>query len=210
MNRRSFHHEPEEVRRATLIRATLDAVAERGLPGATVREVAQRALVTPGLIRRYFVSKDRMVEAAYATFVEDLTGGITEAVGSGPPVDRLERLVRASCTDPLASPRHVAIWTAFVATVTTDPAMAQIHRDGYRAVRVLLEDSIADLRRADGCPDDPDMIHRQAIAANAVIDGIWLEVSLDRGTFADIDVVDLARDSILAIITRPSADRDPT
>ena len=73
MTRRTFRHEPEAVRRRALIDATLDAVADLGLAGATVREVAARASVTPGLIRRYFLSKDRLVEAAYAAFVDEMT-----------------------------------------------------------------------------------------------------------------------------------------
>jgi TetR/AcrR family transcriptional repressor of bet genes len=61
MTRRTFHREPEAVRQNDLIAATLDSVAELGLAGATVREVANRAGVTPGLIRRYFDNKERLV-----------------------------------------------------------------------------------------------------------------------------------------------------
>ena len=64
MTRRTFHREPEAVRQNDLIAATLDSVAALGLAGATVREVANRAGVTPGLIRRYFDNKERLVAAA--------------------------------------------------------------------------------------------------------------------------------------------------
>ncbi|MEL6679920.1 MAG: TetR family transcriptional regulator C-terminal domain-containing protein [Pseudomonadota bacterium] len=206
--RRVFHREPEEVRRSALISATLDAVAELGLPGATVREVSKRAEVTPGLIRRYFLSKDRLMEAAYAAFVEEVTGAAAGQVGDGPPRARLAGLVRASCREPVASKRHIAIWSAFIGAANIDAGMARIHREGYRAFRLLLEEIIADLHAEAGSPASPAIIHRQAIAANAVIDGIWLEVSLEGDAFSHIDVVDLALDSILAILGLPRGQGD--
>ncbi|MGH7003342.1 MAG: TetR family transcriptional regulator, partial [Alphaproteobacteria bacterium] len=48
--RKSFRREGEDKRREDLIAATLQCVAENGLSGATVREIALRADVTPGLI----------------------------------------------------------------------------------------------------------------------------------------------------------------
>src|SRR4051812_31578556 len=72
MTRRSFHHESVEVRRQDLIAATLDAIAEFGLQGATVREIADRAGVTPGLIRHYFISKELMFQAAYRAIMNTM------------------------------------------------------------------------------------------------------------------------------------------
>ncbi len=210
MTRRSFHHEPEEVRRSALINATLDAVAELGLAGATVREVAARASVTPGLIRRYFLSKDRLVEAAYASFVQDMITGIQQQVGEGAPGERLAGLVHASCTEPAAGSRNIAIWSAFIGVVHGDTAMARIHRDGYRSFRLLLEEIIQDLLKSPGQPPDPALVSRRAIAANAIIDGIWLEVSLDRAAFDGIDIVALALESIEAALHLPPARRSPT
>ncbi|MEM8948899.1 MAG: TetR family transcriptional regulator C-terminal domain-containing protein [Pseudomonadota bacterium] len=204
MSRRAFQHQPEDVRRQALIDATLDAVADLGLAGANVREVAARASVTPGLIRHYFQSKDRLVEAAYATFVAEMTEDMQRQVGEGSPADRLERLVRASCSEPIANSRHIAIWAAFVGGAHADTALARVHRDGYRAFRQLLEDIIRALWIERGIDADAALIGRQAIAVNAVIDGIWLEVSLDRAAFDGIDIPRLALDSVFAILQLPN------
>ena len=204
MTRRAFRHEPEEVRRSDLIEATLEAVADLGLAGATVREVAARASVTPGLIRRYFLSKDRLVEAAYASFVSNLTSGVRAAAGEGPPVERLSRAMHACCTEPLAGPRHIAIWAAFIGVAHVDEAMARVHRQGYRSFRQLLEEIVGDLWKERGTAPAPALVSRQAIAINAIIDGIWLEVSLERQAFDDLDVEALAFESILAVLGLPN------
>lgn len=181
----------------------MNAVAELGLAGANVREVAARASVTPGLIRHYFISKNRLVEAAYASFAGDMTASIRAAAGEGPPVERLARIVRACCTEPLANHRHIAIWAAFISVAHVDEAMARVHRENYRLLRQLLEDIIADIWKKRDTAPNKALIHQQAIAVNAVIDGIWLEVSLERKTFDDLDIETLALDSILAILGLP-------
>ncbi len=206
MTRRAFHHEPEEVRRQALIDATLEAVAESGLAGATVREVAKRASVTPGLIRRYFQSKDRLVQAAYMHFVEDSTARIAHQIGEGPALDRLERFVRANFADGVAGTRYIAIWSAFVAVANVDPAMARIHAHGYLAFRLLLEEILADLFREAQMSLSADAIREKAFVANAIIDGIWLELSLAKEAFADIDPVEMAIGSICTVL---SIDRSP-
>ena len=203
LTRRAFRHEPEDVRRQALIDATLDAVADLGLAGANVREVAARASVTPGLIRHYFLSKDRLVEAAYNAFATEMTGEVRRQVGEGRPAERLERLVRAYCSEPLASSRHIAIWAAFVGAAHTDAAMARVHREGYRSFRQLLEDILADLWAERSVDAETALIRRQAIAVNAIIDGIWLEVSLDRTAFDGIDIVALALESVFAVLRLP-------
>ena len=73
LTRRAFRRASEEERRQDLIRATLDCVAEKGLKGATVREIALKAGVTNGLIRHYFDGKDQMVQAAYRATMSGMT-----------------------------------------------------------------------------------------------------------------------------------------
>jgi AcrR family transcriptional regulator len=200
VTRRAFHHEPETVRRRALIDATLEAVADLGLAGATVREVAARASVTPGLIRRYFVSKDRLVEAAYAAFIDGMNEEIDRRIGEGTPDQRLRRLVSLITAEPIASSRNLAVWAAFVGVAPVDKTMARVHRDGYRAMRLMLEAIIRDARKERGLSQDEALIARQAIAVNAVIDGLWLEVSLERRAFEALDIEAIALESIRAIL----------
>ncbi|GAA3648764.1 TetR/AcrR family transcriptional regulator [Nonomuraea antimicrobica] len=49
-------------RREQLLNAALTVFADKGVDGATVKDVAQAAGVTPGLLYRYFDSKEAMVE----------------------------------------------------------------------------------------------------------------------------------------------------
>jgi TetR/AcrR family transcriptional regulator, transcriptional repressor of bet genes len=194
MARRPYHREPEAVRQHDLIEATLDCIAEFGLAGATVREVALKAGVTPGLIRRYFLTKERLVEAAYTKLSADMTATIYAAVGEGAASIRLARFIRASLTAPLVDAKTLSLWAAFISSVNIDPGMAAIHRDGYRGYRRRAEGLIHDLTLERGLTPIPALVHSQSIAVNALIDGLWIEFSISPQEFDGIDVVPFAQE----------------
>lgn len=200
MTRRTFHREPEAVRQNDLIAATLDSVAELGLAGATVREVANRAGVTPGLIRRYFDNKERMVAAAYRTFIAGLIETAAAGCGDGPAHTRLAGLIRASVTAPVADGRTLSIWAAFIGTVNSDPVMAEAHREGYQAFRDLIERLVGECLRERGADVSQQIIRQHAIILNALLDGLWIEISMGGDDFSRIDVVRIALDSTATLL----------
>ncbi|MQA87629.1 MAG: TetR family transcriptional regulator [Streptosporangiales bacterium] len=55
--------EQAEWRRERLLDAALDVFVEKGVDGATVKDIARAAGVTPGLLYHYFESKDALVVA---------------------------------------------------------------------------------------------------------------------------------------------------
>ena len=200
MTRRSFHHEPEEVRQRDLIAATLDSIAELGIAGATVREVSYRAGVTPGLIRRYFDNKERLVAAAYRTFISDLTASAEAGCGEGTARSRLAGLIRASVTAPVADGRTLSIWAAFIGTVNSDPVMAETHRQGYQAFRDLIEQLVGEVLAERGEPASAEVVRTHAIVLNAMLDGLWIEISMGGDDFSRVDVVRIALDSVATLL----------
>ncbi|MCZ4290927.1 TetR/AcrR family transcriptional regulator [Hoeflea alexandrii] len=200
MTRRTFHREPEAVRQNDLIAATLDSVAELGLAGATVREVANRAGVTPGLIRRYFDNKERLVAAAYRTFIADLIEMAAAGCGDGPAHTQLAGLIRASVTAPVADGRTLSIWAAFIGTVNSDPVMAEAHREGYQAFRDLIEQLVGECLRERGTDASQQTIRQHAIVLNALLDGLWIEISMGGDDFSRMDVVRIALDSTATLL----------
>ncbi|MEM5472054.1 TetR family transcriptional regulator C-terminal domain-containing protein [Hoeflea sp. AS60] len=200
MTRRAFHHEPEAVRQNDLIAATLDSIAELGLAGATVREVANRAGVTPGLIRRYFDNKERLVAAAYRTFISDLTAAAEAGCGEGSANSKLAGLIRASVTAPVADGRALSIWAAFIGTVNSDPVMAEAHREGYQAFRDLIERLAGEVMAERGVTASQQEIRSKAIVLNALLDGLWIEISMGGDDFSRVDVVRIALDSVATLL----------
>lgn len=178
--RRKFRREGEAQRQGDLIEAALDLMAEGGPQAATVRAIAERAGVTPGLIRHYFRTKEDLLAAAYAHFVEVMTANHRATLDSAPddPIARLALFVAGSLRPPLANARTVGIWAGFLHLVQREPALKQIHRKGYHAFRGELESLIAAVFAATGRPAAAEELESEATAVNALIDGLWLEGSI--------------------------------
>lgn len=191
--RRPYRREAEEARRTALIRATLDCIADGGPGAATVRAIAGRAGVTPGLIRHYFGTKEDLVAAAHETLMTHLTEASDAQLDDLPadPLVRLAGFVSNAVSPPVADPRSVALWAAFIQLVPRDRAMRRMHEATYLAFRDRLEDLIAAALRAAGHPADPARTRRLAIAGNALLDGLWIEASLLPGHFSDDDMTTL-------------------
>ncbi|MDR0810262.1 MAG: TetR family transcriptional regulator C-terminal domain-containing protein [Gemmobacter sp.] len=170
--RRKFRREGEERRRDALIVAALELIAEGGPGGATVRAIAERAGVTPGLIRHYFASKEDLTRAAYRAVMTALSGDNAAVLEAAPrdPLARLSAFVAAALRPPVVDPQRMGLWAGFIHQVRRDPAMAAIHAETYLGYRDLLEQLIAALPGMA-----PDRCRQHAIACNAIIDGLWLE-----------------------------------
>jgi TetR/AcrR family transcriptional regulator, transcriptional repressor of bet genes len=203
--RRTFQRQPEAVRQRELIDAALACIAELGLQGATVREVALRAGVTPGLIRHYFHTKERLIAAAYEKVTSEMNAAVGAAMGEGPARLKLARFIRASLTPPVVDPQTLSLWAAFIGAVHIDPALAAVHAKGYAAYRGDVETLVAAMRADQGITPTPAATHAEAVAINALIDGFWLELSLSADAFDGLDMVALAQSSAAALFGLPAA-----
>jgi AcrR family transcriptional regulator len=193
-DRRPFRREAEDKRRDDLIAAVLDLVAEGGTDAATVRAIAERAGVTPGLIRHHFGEKEALMWAAYARLVDGMVSPCLAAATAAPsaPAARLRAFLTAALRQPVLDPRSVGVWAAFMHRTRADARLRVAHEDGYLAFRNALEQLIAALPRPPARPRDA------AIALNALLDGLWIEGGLLPERFAPFELERIA----LAAATR--------
>jgi AcrR family transcriptional regulator len=180
--RRPYRREPEDKRRDALIAAALELVAAGGSQAATVRAIADRAGVSPGLIRHYFASKDELTREAYRHLMDRMMQTTAAALTAAPtdPLARLAAVVVSQLRPPVVDPVAVGLWAGFLHDVRRDASLRDVHAATYMQFRDLLESLIADLPRAVS----PDQLRADAIACNAVIDGLWLEGSMLPDGFA--------------------------
>lgn len=198
-DRRPYRRESESNRRDALIQATQTLVAEGGPAAATVRAIAERAGVTPGLIRHYFGSKDELSRAAYRALMDGMTDrgqDALEGVGAEPG-ERLAAFVAASLRPPVLDGRAVGLWAGYIHQVQSDPALLSLHETGYLRYRDTLQSLIADLDRPGV---DAARLRQEAIACNAVIDGLWLEGGVLPHGFAAGELVRIGLASVGAIL----------
>ena len=80
--------------------------------------------------------------------------------------------------------------------VRSDPELLAVHEAGYLAYRDALQHLIEALPRKTR----PGQTRSEAIACNALIDGLWIEGSLLRTTFEPGEVVTIGLRSVGAIL----------
>ena len=192
--RQAFTRESADARRADLIEATAACLAEVGMAGTNVRAICARAGVSPGLLRHYFGGIDDLVAATYEATSDRMDAIFAAAVESAGPDPRaqLSAYLTASFRPPVTDPELLGAWTAFWALARSDARMAAIHAESYAGYRARL----GELLIACGAVAP----ERLAIMLTAMVDGLWLELSLDAASFGAEAAVEMIERAVGALV----------
>ncbi|WP_058592931.1 TetR/AcrR family transcriptional regulator [Leucobacter chromiiresistens] len=103
-------------RRRDLLEATTRIIGERGLSGASVRAVAERAQVSAGSVLYHFESFDQLVEAAVRGAIgEFIDARRAVAEGHRDPVDRLRATIHAGIPERISDDLRIVYEASAVA-----------------------------------------------------------------------------------------------
>jgi TetR/AcrR family transcriptional regulator, fatty acid metabolism regulator protein len=163
----------ETARRAQIVAAAIDTIAELGYAQASLARIAQRIGVSKGVISYYFAAKDDLVRAVMTDVIAKALAYVRprlEAESSGPGK------LRAAIESNIAfmgeyRPHMVAFFQIVLNTrgadSTPNPAVARVLQDGAASLRELLATyQAADEFRAGF---DPQVM---ATAIRAAIDAV--------------------------------------
>ncbi|TIX51405.1 TetR family transcriptional regulator C-terminal domain-containing protein [Alteraurantiacibacter aquimixticola] len=192
----SFTRADPDERRQSLIAATARVLAERGAAGVSVRTICAEAGVSPGLLRHYFSGVSEAIAETYRWIGATIGAALDDAVEAAgdDPRARLLAYLTASFRPPIASPDLLASYVAFWSLTRSDPAVAGVRADVYGDFRAGLEERIRALR-----PDMSD-VRLPAVALTALIDGLWLELSLGNAPFTPEEAEGLAESWLDALL----------
>ncbi len=192
--RQAFTRESADARRADLIEATAAVLAEHGLAGTNVRAICAKAGVSPGLLRHYFDGIDDLVAATYQATSDRMDMIFASAVdkAGADPRARLTAYLTASFRAPVTDPELLGAWTAFWALARSDARMAAIHAESYAGYRERLGELLAACGSRDA--------GRLAIMLTAMVDGLWLELSLDAASFGAEAAAAMVEKAVAALL----------
>ena len=159
-----------EERRWEIVFALWLVIAEHGIEGVSLRQVAAEAGVSMGRIQHYFGTKDALVLAGCTALVDRAYGGYLETVDAAPR-ERLLHVVSQQIPRDDAGRMGVSVWYAYVAKSINHAAVRQVLAEARRGA----EDECARLIRTDGGADDGAALTR-ARRLLALADGLTLRV----------------------------------
>jgi TetR/AcrR family transcriptional repressor of bet genes len=163
----------EPIRRAALVKATIDEIGAVGNLDVTVSNIAKRAGMSSALAHHYFGGKDQIFLAAMrhtlAVYAAEVRAALQGATGHR---GRLEAVVRASFASSNFAPEIIAAWLNFYVLAQTSP-------DAHHLLRVyqrrLHSNLMHDLRPLVGVQAEAS-----ATRLAGLIDGLYLRQGLSR------------------------------
>jgi TetR/AcrR family transcriptional regulator, transcriptional repressor of bet genes len=194
-----FRRAAPAVRREALIEATLQCLKKYGHDGASVRRISAAAGVSIGLINHHFPSSAGLIAETYETLARTLTEELRAQVDNtkAKPRDRLSVFFRASFAPELLDPQLFNVWVVFWSMVAHSPEIRAVHDKTYGHYRAILEKLLAQLVDSGAAP--PLKLRPAAIALSAVLDGLWVELSLSADTFKPREAIAICEDWVDAL-----------
>lgn len=200
--RRAFRRASEEERRSDLIAATQECIVQGGIGAVTLRKVAEYADVTPGLVRHYFCDKDTLLCAAYRETMSAMTSHAQAELkncNKGARA-RLRLFIEVSLATPIMQRRNYQLWASFTSLINSIPGVAAIHHDVYLDFRRECENLVREVFKELNRDVSDEQIISYSIAANAIIDGLWIEGCLAIDLFEHDTLGELGVASIQALL----------
>ena len=163
-----------------IVEAAGEVVAERGLHGASVRVIAERAGVSTGYITHYFADKHELMESVLTSTNTVAAQRVTAAIDRCPSGIAAVRAA-VDAVLPLDPPRRREwqIWVAVWGEAAQGDSLARGYREGWAGLRGILA---AQLRRAQEQGEldaDVDSEH-QAQRLVTLLAGIGLLAGVER------------------------------
>ena len=204
--RPKFRREAPRVRREALIEATLACLRKYGHEGLSVRRIGAEAGVSPGLITHHFPSVSALIAASYETLSMSLLHSFDQRAREADvsPRERLRLFYEAWFAPALIDPGLFNTWLVFWSMTSHDVGVRAVHDRTYAAYRAALESLLGELHESAGIPRFK--LRPAAIALAALLDGLWIEASINPGTFRPAEAVALCEDwtSALCVGAFPS------
>lgn len=177
-----FSRVEPETRRKLLIEATIRCLAKQGSAGITVENICSEARVSRGLLNHYFDGKEDLIVQTYMQVSEGFSQETKRILGDekSKPYDKLKNLIAVSFQPPIFTQEHVIVWLGLCNLVRTDTRLKEIDQRLYNRYRFNIANALSDMAEEKGVHINAA---RAALGLTALIDGLWLQWSLDQNAF---------------------------
>lgn len=173
---------PDKDGKSVLIDATIAILREHGLADTTVRKIAKKAEVAPGLVTHHFSGKEALIAAAYKKASYDLVARFIQSTLEAPPgsINKLRAFIDASFEPQNLNEDNLRLWASFWMLVLSDPRARQAQFETNRHYQQTIGNLLIDVLR-EHVPErtGPDDMNELSIAVTALLDGLWLGWCLD-------------------------------
>ncbi|MEZ5923433.1 MAG: TetR family transcriptional regulator C-terminal domain-containing protein [Hyphomicrobiaceae bacterium] len=167
-----------ELRRHQIIEAAIRCLGRGGGANLTTSAIMAEARVSRGLIHHYFPSQSLLLVEAYKLMIGGLSSKATDDMrrrSSGEAMD-LKAMVEVAFSPLIFEKLQNQAWLELWALMSSEPELSKFHSKVYRNYRRELVAAIECLAKKRRKTID---VHNLATATIALVDGLWLNWSID-------------------------------
>ena len=132
----------EEIRRREIIEAFFKVVSEKGLSGATTRQIASAAGCNQGMLRHYFGNKEAIIYGALTFLMKEYSLTVKNIMSSDKPISQKVRtLFRMFSIDRFSQDLNQS-WFELLTLSKIDPEISTIFKEFHKEVKGVVKDMI--------------------------------------------------------------------
>jgi AcrR family transcriptional regulator len=172
--RQALFDEQHPARQLQLIRSTYRVIGERGVDRASLREIADRAGTSKGLIPYYFKTKENLILATMRWALSETADRIWRAMDEArAPEEKIVAMVDAIFVEPEANRRFHVAYLDLVGYAARKQTYMELRTTFDGIINALNADVIrAGVAQGAFVVDDVD---EAAMALRALVDGLFLQ-----------------------------------
>jgi TetR/AcrR family transcriptional regulator, transcriptional repressor of bet genes len=198
----------ESARWREIINAASDVIARRGLANTRLKDVAEAAGVSLGLVQHYFRHRDLLITETFTTLMGLSIATWQHVSAAEPdPVRRLFALLRLHVSGSLAFERRWAFWVELWSAAQRDAELhasaLRIYADWHGPFEETLADGVGAGVFRPGKP-----VSVIAIRLTSLIDGLAVRRLIDPGTVDEITMSDQLVDAACLELGIQPAEQD--
>ena len=170
-----------DVRRRQMIEATIVEIAERGISGFKLSDVAKSAGVAVGMVNLHFTTKAALLDQTLDHLSDEYQACWKAAIGARglDPARRLYAMMAADFDPAVCTRRRIAVWHAFYGEARARPAYRERCALNEADHHEHLSKLCAALTRRSGYKNISAEQAARMLAA--LTDGMWLDILLSGG-----------------------------
>ena len=157
---------------ATILDAVQSVIVRDGVQGASLRQVAQEADVSLGLISYHFDDKERLIFATFERSADELReASNAAALAVDDPDDQVRAFIRGAFASEFLNGDYLRLRVSLWAVALTEPELAKVDLDYYQKYESTLAGYVAAARPALGTRD----VIERCKNVVALTSGLWLD-----------------------------------
>lgn len=160
------------MRRNSLLEAAVVVIAKQGLTGVTIRNIAEQAKCSYGVVAFHFKSKDGVILAALDHMLAEYEAHFDKLKAAAPgPAQVLTAMLHSDFDSQVSSVKRMSVWISFWAEAARVKSYRTRCAEQKLRYNAIAAEAIAELAAQRDMVVDAERIAR---SLNAMIDGFWI------------------------------------